>query len=411
MPTWSWSHFVSVFEMTIRALGGLISAHDLSGDARLLKLAVRVADRLLPAFSGATGGLPSAQLNMRTGARQGHSWARGLILAEVGSVQVEFARLFDLTNEPRYEAAARSMELLLGRYQSTHGLYGRFLPGSELALNGGCDSFYEYLLKLYLLTGRSNERLLQAYLKAVNGTKALLVRRAGELMYVGESKGGGEPSGLMEHLACYAPGMLALGLITRVVPPPLVPLHSQLGSELAYTCWRLYADSDTGLAPDTVVFQGTAKGYTVSNPKYSLRPETVETLFYMWRLTHDQKCMARGYPNPGVGCSWCMSIQGIAYNRSAPCLQIAIKGGPSSSRFESTAAQRRATQRSAACAARARKRTACPRSGSQRRSSIYSSFSRATTSCLWTRGYLIPRHIRSARAPRARTHITGTLNV
>ena len=131
------SHFVSVFEMTIRALGGLISAHDLSGDARLLKLAVRVADRLLPAFSGATGGLPSAQLNMRTGARQGHSWARGLILAEVGSVQVEFARLFDLTNEPRYEAAARSMELLLGRYQSTHGLYGRFLPGSELALNGG----------------------------------------------------------------------------------------------------------------------------------------------------------------------------------------------------------------------------------------------------------------------------------
>ena len=42
-------------------------------------------------------------------------------------------------------------------------------------MNGGCDSFYEYLLKLYLLGGKKDPWLLQKYLGAVNGTQAALL--------------------------------------------------------------------------------------------------------------------------------------------------------------------------------------------------------------------------------------------
>ena len=41
---------ISVFEYTIRLLGGLLSAYDLSGRAGLLKKAVELADLLVVAF-------------------------------------------------------------------------------------------------------------------------------------------------------------------------------------------------------------------------------------------------------------------------------------------------------------------------------------------------------------------------
>lgn len=85
--------------------------YDLSGDPRLLRQARRAADRLLPAFGPRTGWsifgpgrpqLPTAQLNLLTGHGKQHGWAPGPILAEVGSVQLEFARLFEITHDQRY---------------------------------------------------------------------------------------------------------------------------------------------------------------------------------------------------------------------------------------------------------------------------------------------------------------------
>lgn len=88
-------HYVSVFEHTIRVFGGLLSAFDLSGDERLLRLAVAAATRLLPAFKESDG-LPSAQVNTRSGERRSHGWAPGKILSEAGSVQLEFMRLYTI---------------------------------------------------------------------------------------------------------------------------------------------------------------------------------------------------------------------------------------------------------------------------------------------------------------------------
>ena len=150
------NHYVSVFELSIRVLGGLLGAFDLSGgDPRLLRMADEAGTALLGAFPKDGDGLPAAELNIVKSHRRNHPWARSMHnLAEVGSVQLELGRLAAVVRAargavpPRLEAASRSMSHVL-RARSSNGLYPRGLEGSEsYAINGGADSFYEYLLKV-----------------------------------------------------------------------------------------------------------------------------------------------------------------------------------------------------------------------------------------------------------------------
>ena len=62
--------FTSVFETTIRDLGGLLSAYDLSGDESFLTKAVDLGTRLLHAFDDAPSGIPFGQVNLRDGNRR-----------------------------------------------------------------------------------------------------------------------------------------------------------------------------------------------------------------------------------------------------------------------------------------------------------------------------------------------------
>ena len=72
------------------------------------------------------------------------------------------------------------------------------------------DSFYEYLLKYWLLTGKKHERYKRMYLESTRGLIARLVQTQGELTFVAESKNG-RLVRKMDHLVCFVPGMLALG--------------------------------------------------------------------------------------------------------------------------------------------------------------------------------------------------------
>jgi mannosyl-oligosaccharide alpha-1,2-mannosidase len=91
----------------------------------------------------------------------------------------------------------------------------------------------------------------------------------------------------MEHLACFAPGMLALGTMHGgELDAAELASHKRLAVELTETCYMLYSEAPAGLAPDSIHFD--ASGYRVTAGKYSLRPETVESLFLMWRATHNQ---------------------------------------------------------------------------------------------------------------------------
>jgi hypothetical protein len=79
---------VSVFETTIRIVGGLLGAYELSKDELFLQKADELATLLLPAFETPQS-LPYHEVNLMTGVAKNPGWTRGSsILAEVGSIQV-----------------------------------------------------------------------------------------------------------------------------------------------------------------------------------------------------------------------------------------------------------------------------------------------------------------------------------
>jgi mannosidase alpha-like ER degradation enhancer 1 len=173
---------VQVFEANIRILGALLSAHllitdpkQLFGDLRppgytreLLDLAHDLATRLLPAFENSSTGLPYPRVNLRHGVPSAEDceWcANETCTAGAGSLLLEFGLLSHLTKDPVFESVARraAETLWLLRAKST-GLLGNVIDvqtgewvGKMSGVGAGLDSFYEYLLKSYILFGESND--------------------------------------------------------------------------------------------------------------------------------------------------------------------------------------------------------------------------------------------------------------
>src|SRR5512140_81263 len=110
---------VQVFEVTIRELGGLLSAYQLDGDERFLRLAVDLADRLLPAFGSPTG-MPYRFVNLTTGAQSGPVSNP----AEIATLMVEVGTLTKLTADPRYYDMAKRAVVALFKARSPIGLVG-----------------------------------------------------------------------------------------------------------------------------------------------------------------------------------------------------------------------------------------------------------------------------------------------
>ena len=146
--TFSESTNISFFEIVIRVLGGLISAHQLTGDALLLEKARDLADRLMPAFSTSSTGivdsaarLPRADTGMPTGVS---------CLVEFGSDTLEFGSLTALTGEERYrEGAEKGIRFVHGKHPN-HALLSNDIDratGSETGRDFGIgprgDSYYE----------------------------------------------------------------------------------------------------------------------------------------------------------------------------------------------------------------------------------------------------------------------------
>merc|ERR1712129_448831 len=94
----------------------------------------------------------------------------------------------------------------------------------------------------------------------------------------------------MDHLTCFMGGTLALGAYTD--PNGLESDRAQrdlkTAKALAYTCYQMYARSKTGLSPEIAKFQPNKD---IASPPsmnhYLLRPETVETFYYLNKLTGD----------------------------------------------------------------------------------------------------------------------------
>jgi mannosyl-oligosaccharide alpha-1,2-mannosidase len=126
------------------------------------------------------------------------------------------------------------------------------------------------------------------YLRSMAGVEEQLVRASapGKYVYIAERVGQGL-EGKMDHLVCFAPGMLALGSLAAP-SPQLAAHHLDLARDLMRTCYRMYESAATGLAPEISRFNNGADGVPDPGAKHNLlRPETAESLFVLYRVTGD----------------------------------------------------------------------------------------------------------------------------
>ncbi|KAL4233112.1 hypothetical protein ACF0H5_007797 [Mactra antiquata] len=286
---------LSVFETNIRFIGGLLSAYALSGDKMLKDKAADIADKLLPAFKTATG-IPHSMVNIKTGSSRNWGWASGgaSILSEFGTMHLEFIYLANVTGNPIYAEKVYKIRDFVDKIEKPNGLYPNYLnPRTgkwgqhHVAIGALGDSFYEYLLKAWIQSGKTDHTARRMYDEAVQAIEANLVKTSpGGLTYVAEYKSG-RLEHKMDHLGCFCGGMFALG--AEGSPDPA--RYLKLGGEISHTCHEAYDRSDTKLGPEAFRFDGNteAKSIRQNEKYYILRPEVVETHFYMWRLTKEQK--------------------------------------------------------------------------------------------------------------------------
>uniref|UniRef100_A0A8C6TJL6 alpha-1,2-Mannosidase n=1 Tax=Neogobius melanostomus TaxID=47308 RepID=A0A8C6TJL6_9GOBI len=210
---------VSVFEVNIRFIGGLLAAYYLSGQEVFKMKAVALAEKLIPAFNTPTG-IPWAMVNLKTGVGRNWGWASAgsSILAEFGTLHMEFVHLTYLTGNPVYYQKVMHIRKLLAKMDRPNGLYPNYLNprtgrwGQHHTSVGGLgDSFYEYLLKAWLMSDKTDVEARKAYDDAIEAIERHLIRKSnGGLTFIGEWKNG-HLERKMGHLACFAGGMLALG--------------------------------------------------------------------------------------------------------------------------------------------------------------------------------------------------------
>lgn len=286
---------VNLFEVTIRVLGGLLSIYHLSGDNVFLEKAQDLGDRLLPCFESESG-VPFSDINLFTKKAKAPKWSPDSSTSEVTTIQLEFRDLSRSTNNMKYEKAAARVSEHVHTLPKKDGLVpifinansGQFRTYSTVTLGARGDSYYEYLLKQWLQTGRTIDYLRDDYIEAIQGVETHLVRKTvpNGYLFVGELLVGGKDfKPKMDHLTCYLPGTLALG-----VHLGMPQKHMQLAEQLLNTCYQTYAQQPTFLAPEITYFniQGENSNdmYVKSNDAHSLlRPEFIESLWYMYQLT------------------------------------------------------------------------------------------------------------------------------
>ncbi|XP_072542424.1 mannosyl-oligosaccharide 1,2-alpha-mannosidase IA [Salminus brasiliensis] len=294
---------ISVFEVNIRFVGGLLSAYYLSGKEVFRRKAIELGEKLLPAFKTPTG-IPWALLNLKSGIGRNWPWASGgsSILAEYGTLHLEFMHLSKLSGKPVFAEKVMNIRKVLNRLDKPQGLYPNYLnPNSgqwgqhHVSVGGLGDSFYEYLLKAWLMSDKRDEEGKKLYYDALKAIETNLIRKSsGGLTYIAEWKGG-----LLEHkmghLTCFAGGMIALG--ADGAPEDKTGHQMELAAEITRTCHESYARTNLKLGPEAFRFDGGVEAIaTRQNEKYFiLRPEVIETYMYMWRFTHDPKYRQWGW--------------------------------------------------------------------------------------------------------------------
>lgn len=269
---------VQLFEVTIRLLGGLLSAYQMDGDPAFLRLATDLGTRLLPAFDSPTG-MPFRFVNLRTGATR-DSLSNP---AEIGTLMLEFGTLSKLTGNPAYYRKAKAAVEELFRRRSSLDLVGSTIDvrtgiwqDTVSHVGSGIDSYFEYLLKSWRLFGdRDFERMWDTSISAVQ--HQIADERYQGLWYgqVG-MKSGVRTGTQFGSLEAFLPAVLVLGGDT---------VRAERLMESVYRMWTSFT-----VEPETLDYSTMG----IVSPEYQLRPESLESAYYLYSFTGRQQYQDMG---------------------------------------------------------------------------------------------------------------------
>ncbi|KAJ2454991.1 hypothetical protein EV183_001095 [Coemansia sp. RSA 2336] len=289
LPEFDIDSHVQVFEVTIRMLGGLISAHIIATDeadvlgmrldtngtynGELLHLARDLAYRLLPAFEASPTGVPYARTNLKHGFCKEET--SSTCAAGVGTLLLEFGTLSRLTNETIFEDVARLAMAEMWAARSKTNLFGNVYDLQQqiwtqpiAGISAGVDSIYEYMFKSYVYFGN------QEYLHMFEAAYSALLQYSrdttgGYAFYNVHMRTGEITSSWVDALSAFFPGLMVLA-------------GDVDGAESAY---MLYYHIWNRFRAMPERFNLFAREPDISY--YLLRPEFVETTYYMYQATRD----------------------------------------------------------------------------------------------------------------------------
>lgn len=321
---------VNMFETNIRYLGGLMAAYDLSGRSVLLAKAVELGDMLFAGFNTPSR-MPVDFFDMgQSQSGEGLRVEGGVVAASPGTLLLEFTRLTQLTGDPKYYGAIAPIADLLHAGQDQTNIPGIWpqwismstpdvVSGFFFSLGSGADSLFEYTVKMHVLLGGHEPKyatMSAGWMDA--GNEHLLFRPmlpdSADVLLAADAKAhqrGGpvERGSESEHLACFLGGTYALGGRVLEGHEDLV----DVGARLAHGCAWAYRVMPTGMMPErfsTVACESRDRCpwsqkrwdeeragrldrqdhlplgvVSARDKRYILRPEAIESLFVLWRVT------------------------------------------------------------------------------------------------------------------------------
>ncbi len=298
--------------------------------------AEELAQLILPAF-GTLSGVPVGRL--RIGDPRPYSSGM-VILAEAGSMTLEYTRLWQVTGNRTYFDQVQRVTDWFQHNITELGRFGTLLPVSvspesgtsygSFTFGGMADSYYEYLIKEYQLLGGRLEQYKKMYSDAIDDAKRYLFYSVQTVpdtpLLIPGSATSYSYSLKLEHLACFTGGMLGLG--AKLLPERQSDILE--ARHIAESCYWSYNSSMTGIGPEDQIFykvddndrfeylsgpgpdeqdfgQGVGTvhrgaprgspqiGVARANANYHNRPETIESIYYMWRITGDAAWQERGW--------------------------------------------------------------------------------------------------------------------
>lgn len=282
---------VQNFEITIRILGGLLSSYQITNDKRLLTLADDLGGRLLPVFNSPTG-LPYRYVNLKTGKTRGEISNP----AETGTLLIEFGTLSKLTGKPVYYEKAKRALVETYRRRSPIGLVGTNInvetgkwTNTDSHLSAEIDSYYEYLLKCSLLFDDKECRdmwedsIIKVHSYLADESPGMSKRTQTGAMDVGDLWYGHADMNTGKRTATTS------GALDAFFPAVLV-LDGDLNRARALQDSMFKMWQQHGVEPEVYNYR-TGQ---VEHAGYPLRPEIVESAYYLYQYTKDPKYLVMG---------------------------------------------------------------------------------------------------------------------